>query len=68
MRKRKTVKIAMGVCPEENAFKGAKVKQFVSKVNHSKQSLKAAIDFEQFLWDNGTAEFYRAVKDAMNKR
>ncbi len=68
MRKRKTVKIAIGYSPESNRFKGAKVKQFVPRKKCSEQSRKTGLDFEQFLWDNASAEFYNAVKDAINKR
>lgn len=69
MRKqRKTVVITMAKEPEDNKFKGAKVKQHVPKQKWASHSLKNAIDFEQFLWDNASAEFYNAVKDAMNQR
>ncbi len=39
--------------------------------NSNKMNQKAAtkaIDFEQFLWDNADAEFYKTLRDQMNLR
>jgi hypothetical protein len=58
----------MALDPEPNKFKGAKVKQHVPKGKWASHSSKNAIDFEQFLWDNASAEFYNELKRAINNR
>jgi len=67
---RKTVSIQVAPNPEDNVFKGAKVRKrkWVAVKKTVKDShTKMAQEFHRFLFDNTTAEFYGELKRLMNE-
>lgn len=68
MRTRKTVKVPMGANAELNKFKAARLVQYIPRQKHADQCSRDGVDFEKFLWDNVSAEFYNTLREKMNKR
>lgn len=75
-RQRKTVTVFVAHKPEKNKFANVK-KAYLRKPTGAEMSdakvleqkaEKKAKEFEEFLWDNSTSEFYKHLRDAMNLR
>jgi BRCT domain type II-containing protein len=75
MKSRKTVMVVCGSNPEPNRFEKVK-KILISKSQtglstqkkNQEKCQKKADEFEEFLWENADAEFYKQLRIAMNMR